>query len=699
MKETMLAYIDSFNEITILINKEIYAEKKDFFIDIDGKRIQMDIINMQEDYNFYKYVVRFIPLIKLNEDYYIYDELENKTLLKIGSVIRSYEFENRFRYKGPLGVEYHYEATTFRIWTPVAKEVRLEVINGKRIIIYNLKPQDKGLWEVTVDGDIEYARYVYYVRVFDEFERVIDPYAISTTADGRYSYVIDLHRLNRPKYKKPAFSGKYTDAIIYEASIRDFTCQIKEEKKGTYAGMVDRKVDSNDEPRGLDYIASLGVTHLQLMPIFEFGGVDVINKNKLYNWGYNPEQFFIPSGWYSKYPEDPYSRLNELIDLVDEIHKRGMRVVMDVVFNHVYDVKKFPFESLVPGYFFRMEEDGSYCNASGCGNVLASERYMASRFITDALHHFTTYFGISGYRFDLMGLLDIGTMNNSYKVLKEIEPNIILYGEGWNMANPLPDELRPHSYNYQMVPGYGFFNDKFRDYIKGNNWSRTPGFAYGGDKNSYDILNLMMGSCVDYYKFGEPSQTINYVECHDNYTFYDYGKYKLGLENDEIKQAAIFALEIVILSQGVPFIHAGEEFLRTKEGVENSYNSKDAINKIDYVRRNRYVDIVNTLRDLIKIRKEYKVFRLSSNLEITKKVHPHDGLKRENLPLLLMEDEKYNLALIIKHDNAVNNLVLEDYEMIFDGRNKCEITKKNFKYKLDKVGIYIFRKERSKWNL
>ncbi len=697
MKEKILAYIDSFNEITILINKKIYDEDKQFFIDINGNKMEFDIINVHEDYDFYKYIVRFIPLISLNKDYFVYDELNNRTPLRSGAIIRSYEFENRFRYKGPLGIEYHYEYTTFRIWSPVAKEIKLEVVKDKDIIIYDLNPKDKGLWEIDVEGDLEYAKYIYFVRVFDEFVRINDPYGLSTTADQRYNYVIDLQNLHKPKYKKPKFSGNYTDAVIYEASIRDFTYSAKDDKKGTYLGMVDDRIDENGEKRGLDYIASLGVTHLQLMPTYEFGGVDNKKKNKFYNWGYNPEQFFIPSGWYSKNPDDPYSRLNELIDLIDEAHKRGLRVVMDVVFNHVYHVNTFPFENLVPGYYFRMEEDGSYCNASGCGNVIASERYMASRFIADVLHYYAVYFGVSGYRFDLMGLLDIGTMNNSLNLLKEVDDTIIVYGEGWNMANPLPDELRPHSYNYKMIPGYGFFNDKFRDYIKGNNWSKTPGFAYGGDKNSYDILNLMMGSCIDYYKFDEPFQSINYVECHDNYTFYDYGKYKLGLKAEQIIPAAIFSLEVVLLSEGVPFIHAGEEFLRTKEGVENSYNAKDIINKIDYTRRNKYIDIVNTVRDLISIRKEYKSLRFNSYKQINQYVHPLDGLKRENLPLLLLEDEKYNLLLVIKNNDAEQNVKFEGYEMIFDARCKCMIKKD--KYILDKVGIYILRKEKKIWNL
>ena len=693
MKKTNLfeAYIDSFNEITILIDKDLYKENKSFYIDIDGEKKEFDIIGLFEDYSFYKYIVRFIPQISLNKDYYIYDEKHRKTILKSGSIIRTYEFENRFRYKGPLGVEYHYEESIFRVWSPVAKEIEVEITTDDNVKRYPLSIKDNGLWEVSIKGDLEYAKYVYYVRVFTDFDRVTDPYGISLTADKKYNYIVDIANFYKMKYKKPEFSGNYTDAIIYEASVRDFTCLRLDDLRGTYLGMIDEKVDTNGEARGLDYIKSLGITHLQLMPTYEFGGVDPIKKNESYNWGYNPEAYMVPSGWLSKNPNDPYSRINELLELIDECHKRGMRVVMDVVFNHVYHVDEFPFESLVPGYYFRMEEDGSYSNASGCGNVLASERFMASRYITDTLAYYAEIFNVSGFRFDLMGLLDIGTMNSAREILKKIDSCIMLYGEGWNMANPLPEELRPHMYNYKKIPGYAFFNDKYRDYIKGSNWGKKPGYAFGHEKEFYDITNLLMGSCLNYYKFDEPYQTINYVECHDNYTFFDYGKYHLGFRPKAVKRAAVLALQLVILSEGVPFIHAGEEFIRTKCGVENSYNAKDSINKIDYARRNKNVDVINMLRDLISIRKEYEVFRFNSAEKIKKNVRPVNCGKHKNIMILQYDGNGYKLLVVVKNDAKPTTLISNGYDMIFNNRGKCLLTGE--KYPVVDSGIYIFKKE------
>ncbi len=698
MKRKFEAYIDSFNEITILIDRTLDKDNKQFYLVDKGIKFELEILRGHDEFSFIKYVVKFLPFIELHRDYEIYDEDGNSTPLQSGGIVRTAEFDNMFRYLGPLGVEYHHKRTYFRVWSPVAKEIEVELTSGKMIQRIPLTYIEKGLWEAEVLGDYEGYKYIYYVRVNGPFIRINDPYAIASSANEKYNYVVDTNRFYKMKNPKPAFSGRYTDAIIYEASIRDFTCSRDDDKRGTYLGMIDDKVDSIGEARGIDYIKSLGITHLQLMPVFDFGDVNDLDKDEKYNWGYNPEQYFVPSGWYSKDPDSPYLRINELLKLIDEIHGRGMRVTLDVVFNHVFKNTAFPFENLVPGYYFRVDLDGNLNNASGCGNVIASERFMASRFITDALLYDAKYFSIDGFRFDLMGLLDIGTLNHARKRLMQVEENIILYGEGWNMANPLPDELRPHMYNHKMVQGYAFFNDRFRDTLKGNNWGKNGGYCFGNEKNSYDLANLFMGSCLECFKFDEPDQTINYVECHDNYTFYDFGKYVLELSDEKIKDAARLALSYVILSLGVPFIHAGQEFMRTKMGIENSYASKDAINKIDYSRRNKYKDLVDTVRDLISIRKEYASFRLDSQVEIEKKIHKLDGLTKHNTIGFLMEDDNCNLIIVIQSDDKETKVKLNDCELIFDGFRRCNITSEDG-FTFNKPGLYIIKKESKKWNL
>ena len=689
MQNKLEAFIDSYDYLTILVDKSIDSKKKEFSL-VDKKNLtNLEIISHVEEHNFNKYLVKFLPSIELNKDYKIIDELGNTTPLNSGAIIREPEFEEKFYYDGPLGVEYSKSKTTFRIWSPVAKEIYIELnIKGKSER-HDLTYIDKGLWEVTVKGDLDSIGYLYFVRVFDRFIKINDPYAISASANARMNYVIDPSKLYKMKYEKPELSGNYTDAIIYEASIRDFTSSRKDDKKGTYLGMID---EESDYLFGLDYINSLGISHLQLLPTYDFGGVNDYNKQVGYNWGYNPVRYFVPSGWYSINPDDPYSRINELKELIDISHKKGLRIVMDVVFNHVYKVETFPFDIFVPGYYYRMEADGRLSNATGCGNVIATERNMARRFIIDVLKYYAINYNVSGFRFDLMGLIDVDTLNMASKELKEIDKNIILYGEGWNMLNPLPDHKRAHMYNHKEIPSYAFFNDRYRDLVRGSQWNRTYGYALGYERSVYDLGNLLKGSCLNFFKFDKPSKSINYVECHDNYTFYDYCRYFVGLDDTKSKDASRLALSLILISNGVPFIHAGEEFFRTKMGVENSYNSQDRINKFDYKRLNRYISNVNALKDLINIRKKYDVFRLTNKHDIEARVHTLDEVTSANTFGLYLQGKNYNLFIFIKND--YNSSVIdevEDYNLIFDGKKSCNKNQEEYIFNLP--GVYIFERK------
>lgn len=696
MKEKIKAYIDSFEELTILVDKEAYKEKKIFYLLNKKSKIKLEILYSYEEELFYKFVVKNLDLIQLHKEYYIVDESDNKCLLRSGSVVRSPLFDKKYKYDGPLGVEYHNDKTIFRVWTPVAKEVEVEISNRnasvKRLPFSYKK---NGLWECVVEGDLECYTYCFYVRVFEEFKCIQDPYAISSSANGMKNYVIDINKLYKMKHQTPSFTGSYTDAIIYEASIRDFTYYLKNENRGTFLGMIENHPTKSKLPTGIEYIASLGVTHLQLLPIFDFGGVDDIEKDSQYNWGYNPEQFFVPCGWYSKNPDDPYSRINELLQMVDECHRLGLRVNMDVVFNHVYKFEEFPFDYLVPGYNFRVGIDGQMSNASFCGNDFASERYMCSRFICDCLEYYTKVFHVSGFRFDLMGLLDVTTLQNASKRLRKIDSTIMLYGEGWNMNNPLPDEDRPHMFNHYKIPEYAFFNDRFRDFIRGSQHAHFGGFAFSGGRGLFDLYHVLLGSCLDYYKFHHPTQSLNYVECHDNYTIYDYGKTYLRLNEEQVFDAARLALEIVIISQGIPFIHGGEEFYRTKQGVENSYNTKDSINSINYEQRDKHKSLVQTTKDLIEIRKEYDVLRLQTSMDIKKRSHTLEGLTNFHTFSYILEADNYYLFVVIKNERKDCEVTLSE-TMIFDGYHKCSIKKE--KYNLNAPGVYLFKGESSKWN-
>ena len=358
MNKSIMAFIDTYEEINVIFSKKAKYIAKNFYLYTGEDLIEKPMINyVSNETHITKVSLRVKNRLNLHLNYYLLDDMDNMIPVYTGSVVRTVEFESNYFYKGKLGFIYSKDSTIFRIWSPVASSIYVELVyptgkKSKRELTY----YQKGVWEVEIPGDLDGVAYIYYAKVFDKYKRVNDPYAISSSANGKYNYVIDVNKLYKMKYDKPRFTGNYCDAVIYEANIRDLTHRIEGKRKDSFMGVVDGG--------HLDYIKELGVTHLQLMPVYDFGGVDDIEKDAEYNWGYNPEQYFVPNGWYSINPDDPYSRINELLELIDECHKRGLRVVMDVVFNHVYEKAKFPFEVLVPGYFYRFNSEGKYADAS-----------------------------------------------------------------------------------------------------------------------------------------------------------------------------------------------------------------------------------------------------------------------------------------------------------------------------------------------
>lgn len=692
MKSEFFSYLDGFNLITIIAPNEFNSYDKKFNLISENETIPLTILNVESLGMEMKYTTEVNETIALNESYYVSDEERRLSFLRIGKVVRTELFDMMYEYdKHDLGVTYTKEKTTFKLWSPVAKEIELELVltNGMRQYI-DLTYYTNGLWQTEVFQDLEGAKYRYRVRVNEWFKTITDPYAISSTANGEYAYVVNPDKFKKFKNPVPEFSGKRVDAVIYEASIRDLTSSStsKTVNKGKFIGLLE-----NHKDEGIDYISKLGVTHLQLLPIFDFEGVDELDEFASYNWGYNPSQYNVVEGSYSTNPNDPYKRINELIELIDYIHKKGMRVSMDVVYNHVFNMKTFPFESLVPGYFFRFDKYGIKTEASGCQNDTASERLMMHHFILQSIKHWMKTFRISAFRFDLMGLHDIELMTKVNIVSESIDPHAMIYGEGWVMDSTVAKELRSNMNNSQFMPNVSFFNDTFRDAIKGGTFSKTIGYALGGKVKKNDLYYLFTGSSIDRYKFSNPSQSVNYVECHDNHTFYDRAKIlNKSLKEEEIKDYAGLALAFVILSQGIPFIHAGQSFLRSKQGVENSYKSSDEINKIDWDLKDKHQDLVNTTRDLIKLRKQYRVFRLDSNAKIKKQIRIQTTSPEKNTINFQLTDLNKTLCVYFKNDYEHELLTPGlNYELIF---NKDHITKdKVNELVVNKPGCYIFIKE------
>ena len=512
-------------------------------------------------------------------------------------------------FRGKLGAIFTPEKTIFRFWQPFAEKAYLRLYNAENEQIFCAEMHRKNnIFEYEKRGNCEGFLYDFSV-IEGGCERVFaDAYACAVTPDGTRGIVTDM-RKNAPKgWENDAFLCKIEPekAVIYEVSVRDFSMDkhAKFASKGKFLAFCEENVrNSYGDEIGLNYIKNLGVTHIQLMPIFDFD-----SDGSEYNWGYNPRFYNAPSNNYSLNNE-----VLELRELVLQAHKKGIGVIADVVYNHVFSAEKSSFEKQVPGYFFR--GDGEFSNGSGCGNEIASERFMAGKFILDSLEYLTKEYHIDGFRFDLMGLLDVETMRKIERKLRRINPAILLYGEGWTGgASPLPERLRTVQRNAKKLPEIAFFNDSFRDAVKGNVFDKNDcGFVNGKPDFAHfePIFAAISGKFSEKFWTKNPAQTINYVECHDNLTLFD--KLRISLNNagsERVLAAEKMAAALVFLSSGIAFFQAGQEFLRSKNFSENSYNLPDEINSIKWnlARKNR--GIVEYYRGLIGFRKRFcGVFR------------------------------------------------------------------------------------------
>jgi len=619
-------------------------------------------VNWLKNDGFNQFFVTSNP-IRLNLDDSISINHQNYPL-EIGIVTLTKEFEEKYRYSNKLGYDYQKDSTSFYIFSPVAKEIKL-VLDG---IEYDMEYEEP-IYKLSVKGDFHLKPYYYLIRLVDQFKKVKDPYTTSSSLSD--SYVVDFNQLV-PIQKTPIKVKNYVDTVIYEAHIRDLTVHLDVESKGLFLGVTEysEKLKSSV----LEYIKKLGMTHLQLLPIYDFEGVDDVNKELLYNWGYNPSQYFCVEGWFSKNPNDPLLRLNELRTLINFAHKLKLGINMDVVYNHVYQYKTFPYDDIVPGYFYRHDHKHKMTDASYCGNDLETRNYMVRKLIVDSLSHFAHHFQIDGFRFDLMGLLDLETMHEIEKSLKKINKHIMLYGEGWNMVTEVPTKLRSNMNNQALFQAYAHFNDFYRNTMKGELHGPNLGYTMGNKNLTTKALEAIIGSP---HLFTSPNQSINYVECHDNLTYYDKMLLTCGFENPHFKDCQDLANHLIAISQGVPFYHAGQEFYRSKKGVENSYNSPDFINQIEW---NVKENSIPKLKKLLKIRKKYKLYRQT---EYKDQVSIH---KDANIVIYKLEDEKNILLHYIKNTHGLEKLDLKKGNLIFPSQ---DVLKNNEYFVVDKPGIYI----------
>ena len=543
-----------------------------------------------------------------------------------------------------LGAVYSPKMTRFKVWAPEAESVKLNLYKqgeGDNLIEQHImKKSANGTYVFEKQGDCNGIYYTYTVVNHGEEQEAVDPYTKAAGVNGQRGMVINLAKTNPQGFEMDGYRNPehITDAIIYEGSVRDFTMDESSGvfHNGKFLGLTEANTTNHfGEATALDYISGLGVTHVQILPAFDFETVDEKNQKAQYNWGYDPDNYNVPEGSYAVSPYDGAVRIQEMKQMVLALHSRGIGVIMDVVFNHTYRRDDSNLQKIVPGYYYRSDETG-YTNGSGCGNEVASDRPMVQKLIVDSLIYWAKEYHIDGFRFDLMGVLDIDTMNVIAERLKEIRPDIYLYGEGWNGGpSSLAEEKRAFKASAKKMPGIGMFNDDIRDTIKGSVfYDDHLGFVNGGThlENAlrYGITGAVAHPQVDYDAYGsrpwakEPGQSINYVSCHDNYTLWD----KLSVscpEASEEKKKAMNRLcaAIVFTSQGVPFIQAGEEFLRSKplpekKGfAENSYNMPDAVNSIKWDNIHEYPDMIAYYKGLMALRKAHPVFRMQSEAEMT----------------------------------------------------------------------------------
>lgn len=605
-----------------------------------------------------------------------------------------------YAYDGELGAIYSKESTTFKMWAPLASRVELHLYKewdsqeAYRVVEMEKGPQ--GVWSTTVTGDMAGILYQYLVTNDGKERLVLDPYARSMAAFDSNgpdkvgkAAIVDLSRTNPAGWEDDTYVEveDQVDVIIYEMSVRDFTISadsgVPEEKRGTYIGFIEK----------IPHLVDLGITHVQLMPVLNFyygNELDRSFENKgsageaNYNWGYDPHNYFTPEGWYSLDPTDPHLRIEELKTLIKALHDAGIGVILDVVYNHTAITSTF--EDIVPNYYYRRNPDGSFSSGSGCGNDTASERYMMRKLIIDSVRYWVDEYHVDGFRFDLMGLHDETTMVQVAEAIKELNPDAVILGEGWNMETSLPVEQRyikgDNNTGHRSLLKYdnvaAVFSDTIRDGIiqpSAFSPAEEGGFVQGVKGNEIKIRTGVIASMVDYRsdlplltapydRFADdPAEVVNYVTCHDGRTLWDKLTFSAADASvEERMRMHKLATAIVMTSQGRAFIHGGSEMLRSKPdpdnsvyGIDhNSYDSGDLTNQIVWSNKEKYHDIYEYFKGLIRLRKEHEAFRMETMEEIQKGVE-FIPVREDNVVAFRLNEqdgtEVWNEIIVIYNSN------------------------------------------------
>ena len=658
-KVKKVEYNRDTNKMVVTTAKPIYGDISNVFTLTrvsDSKNLTIEGITVAQVDGVYTYT------IDIAEDLTSTEAVLKSYVMNFGgftysvtmpNIYSSSEFEDVYTYDGDdLGATYAPESTTFKVWAPTADKVELNLYatgsdeeeGAANLGTFAMEKQKtvvegeetfQGVWIKTVEGDLKNVYYTYSVSVDGRVNEACDPYARATGVNGKRAMVVDLDSTDPEGWEedyRPHTDMDYTDAVIYELHVRDMSIDessgISESNKGKYLAFTEEgtTVDADGDgvgdgeiSTGIDHLTELGVTHVHMLPIYDYGSVDETKLDEAqFNWGYDPVNYNVPEGSYSSNPYDGNVRVNEMKQMVQSLHDNNINVIMDVVYNHVYDAGNFCFNQIVPYYFSRTNADGSYSDGSGCGNDTASERNMVRKYIVDSVLYWAEEYHIDGFRFDLVGLLDTETINAVVDAVHEVDPDIIFYGEGWEMGTATSKDVSMTKQgNSSMVPKFAFFSDTIRDLLKGKNDETSPGYINGLKGQEEAIANSFMGKP---WWTDNPSQVVNYASCHDNYTLKDKINVTTSTYTEEqrIKMNNL-AAAIYLTAEGIPLIHAGEEMLRTKvdeDGnvIHNSYNSSDYVNSLkwDNLTNEDYKEVSDYYAGLIEFRKNHAGLRLST---------------------------------------------------------------------------------------
>lgn len=575
-----------------------------------------------------------------------------------------------------LGASYNKKYTDFRVFSLNRKDIKLLISDDYRKVrkqSYTMKKNEFGIYEYRYYGDLD---GYYYSFLVDDLYEVTDPYSKASSINSIMSAVVDIDKINSG-HKSVSVLDKLEDTIIYELSVKDFTANKNSmvSNRGKFLGLSEKKSTYKSISTGLNHLKELGVSHIQLLPVYDF--ISTFEENEKffdennYNWGYDPELYFNVEGSYATDPFNPKNRIDEFKTMVDVIHDQGLRVVMDVVFNHTFRTDDSNFEMLAPGYYHRRNDDGSYSNGSGVGNELASEKTFVRKFIIDCLKYWAEEFSIDGFRFDLMALIDIDTIKLALKELKKINPNIILYGEPWagGESSLLYDkQIRTGK---QKSNGFAVFNDKFRDAIKGNNDGYSKGYIQGDFSLKNQIEIGIAGSIYfDDTRVGfadDAREVINYFNCHDNLIYYD--KLRISLSSDEkLEEILRLGFSILFLSFATPFIFEGNEFNNSKQNNRNSYNSGLSVNGINWEDKLKNLATYEYVKSLIGLRKNLGVFNIHEADQIRSSLSFVEGLDDWLIAYVIKDcDRKIYVIFNASHNDVKFNKSIR--ELIFGREN------------------------------